>query len=324
MTSQSPAFSKESHYQDAMSGPIAALWEQRQEGTFHGHQQCPIGWVHLISRPHNDKVIVVVNGRVETYWKYQELFFDFVQQGYDVYALDHRGQGVSGRLVDDNEMGYVEHFDDYVTDLQQFIDHVVLPQGYQHHYLLGHSMGGAIASLYLSHSPNVFERAVLSAPMHGIYVEPTLKPFMMPLIGLIECITRQPRYAFGQKPYYAKPFDGNLLTGSHPRYQWFRDLYEARPDLRIGGASNHWVWESLKAVKTVQHCAASITTPLLLLQGSDDRIVCNQAQHRFAQCVQHHGGQCDLQVIQGAHHELLFEVDPLRNQALIAMLQHFA
>jgi len=31
--------------------------------------------------------------------------------------MSHRGQGESGRMTSDPQMGYVEYFDDYVADL---------------------------------------------------------------------------------------------------------------------------------------------------------------------------------------------------------------
>ncbi len=316
-------FSQEEHFPSTMATHINQMWQQRHEGRFTGVKQCELGWVSL-TPGQSDKVIVVVNGRVETYWKYQELFYDLIQQGYHIYSLDHRGQGVSDRLVEDKEMGYVEQFDDYVEDLNWFVENIVKPQGYKQHFILGHSMGGAITSLLLARYPQLFDRAVLSAPMHGIYVKPHLKPLAEALIGITECFSSTPRYAIGQKPYYAKPFDGNLLTHSKVRYQWFRELYDQKPALRIGGASNHWVWESIKASRQAIKLASNITIPVLLLQGSEDKIVDNASQVRFSQAANQGQGQCDFQIIQGSRHEILFESDPLRHQALTAILHHFA
>ncbi|PSV45608.1 alpha/beta fold hydrolase [Photobacterium indicum] len=314
-------FSQEDRYAETMSGPVAEMWKQRQEGTFKGVDDLNIGWVSLTGYNH-DKAIIVVNGRIESYWKYQELFYDLVKQGYDVYAIDHRGQGISDRLAKDNELGHVEEFDDYVTDLKTFFDTVVTPKKYKQHFLLGHSMGGTISTLFLAKYPSLIKRAVLSAPMHGIQLSNWMKPIASPFARVVEQLQRQPNYAPGQVPYYPKPFLNNKLCQSQIRYQWFRDLYENKPALKIGGPSARWVWQGMAAANRCITQAANIATPILLIQGSDDNIVDNQAHHRFCQAMNQANRSCELKTINGARHELLFEKDAYRNTVLAATFSH--
>ncbi|MCP4955832.1 MAG: alpha/beta fold hydrolase [Photobacterium aquimaris] len=303
-----------------MAGPISALWQQRHQSTLQGANHCQLSWVSL-TPGHSDKVIVIVNGRIESYYKYQELFFDLINQGYHIYALDHRGQGMSQRLITDAEMGYIDQFDDYVTDLHRFITDIVTPQGYQHHYLLGHSMGGTISSLLLARYSTIFDRAVLSAPMHGIHLKPSLRFIAEPLARLNDHLHRQPTYAPGQRCYYPKPFVNNPLTHSEIRFQWFKDLYQQYPQIRLGGASNRWVWQSIAAARACIDEASNITTPTLVLQGSADHIVDNQAHTRFCQQIP---TKSRLVTITDARHELLFESDQYRNIALTEICNHFA
>lgn len=320
MTTSALHFSQEATFSNMMAGPITTLWQQRYQGTLQGVNQCQLSWVSL-TPGHSDKVIVIVNGRIESYYKYQELFFDLINQGYHIYALDHRGQGMSQRLTADLEMGYVDQFDDYVTDLHTFINDIVKPQGYRHHYLLGHSMGGTVSSLLLARYPKLIDRAALSAPMHGIYFKPSLRPFAEPLARFNDYLHRLPTYAPGQRPYYSKPFANNPLTHSEIRFQWFKTLYQQQPQLRLGGASNRWVWQSIAAARESLTIAKNITTPTLVLQGSADRIVDNQAHDLFCQQIPHYS---QLITITDARHELLFESDQYRNIALTAICNHFA
>ncbi|GHA43406.1 alpha/beta fold hydrolase [Photobacterium aphoticum] len=315
-------FTQESHFLDTLAGPAATLWHAREEGHFSGVDGCRIGWMALTAA-HHKKAIVVVNGRIESYWKYQELFYDLFQQGYDIYALDHRGQGVSGRLAADTELGHVEQFSDYVTDLTTFYTEVVAPKNYRHRHLLAHSMGGTIASLFLAAFPETLTSAVLSAPMHGIAIKNWMRPIASPLARVVEQFQRQPGYAPGQMPYYPKPFADNPLSHSAVRYQWFRDLYHDHPELRIGGPSARWVWQGLAAANLCVSQAGAITTPVLILQAGADTIVDNAAQHRFCQAMQQAERDCQLITIEGARHELLFESDGFRNPSLQAALAHF-
>lgn len=326
MTAQPPHyfdFTQESQFTETMAGPVAKMWQHRQEGMFQGVDNLSIGWVSLTGYNH-DKAIIVVNGRIESYWKYQELFYDLVKQGYDVYALDHRGQGISDRLVQDTELGHVEEFDDYVSDLKTFFDTVVKPKDYLQHFMLGHSMGGTIATLFLAQYPALIDSAVLSAPMHGIRISNWMKPIASPLARVVEQLQRQPDYAPGQVPYYPKPFTDNPLCQSQVRYQWFRELYESKPELKIGGPSARWVWQGLAAANRCIEQAAQITTPILLLQGSADHIVDNLAHQRFYQAMLQADRPCQLTIIDGARHELLFEQDQYRNPVLAATFSHLS
>jgi lysophospholipase len=63
-------------------------------------------------------------------------------------------------------MGHVRDFQDYVSDLRKFYTDFVRPTAHKKHVLLGHSMGGCIASLYLEKHNQDFDAAVLSSPMH--------------------------------------------------------------------------------------------------------------------------------------------------------------
>lgn len=325
MTAQPPHFydfSLEPHFAETMQGPAAALWQQREEGEFKGVDDRTIGWVSLTGF-NRDKAIVVINGRIESYWKYQELFYDLTQQGYDVFAIDHRGQGVSDRLVDDTELGHVEEFDHYVDDFNTFINTVVAPRGYQQHFMLAHSMGGTVGTLFVEQHPDFFDSVVLSAPMHGIHLTQWMKPIASPLARVIEQLQSQPDYAPGQVPYYPKPFLDNKLSQSEVRYQWFRDLYEHKPELKIGGPSARWVWQGMAAAKKCVQHAYQITAPVLLIQGSDDTVVDNSAHDVFHHAVNQAGGDCEIKVIHGARHELLFEQDKYRTPILAATLTHF-
>ncbi len=315
--------SMEPDFAATMAGPVTECWAQRRQSQFAGVGGVPIAWMSLTGFS-ADRAIVLVNGRVETFHKYQELCWELTRQGYDVFALDHRGQGCSGRLTPDSQLGHVEEFADYVSDLHTFIDTIVKPAGYPQLFILGHSMGGTVTSLYLAQYPDEIAAAVLSAPMHGIKVSHWMKPIASPLARVAEQLQRQPGYAPGQTPYYPKPFADNPLCQSQCRYEWFRNLYEDQPALKLGGPSSRWVWQALSAARQSVALAGQIRCPVLLLQNEQDTIVDNRAQNLFCQQIRQAGGQCQVKVIKGARHEVLFEQDLQRVQAVTAVLEHFA
>ncbi len=319
----SNTYTQEALFQQTMRENIAPWWHSRQQGYHVTRDHKQLYWCSMTA-PQHTKAIVVVNGRIESVSKYQELFYDLFQQGYDIYSFDHRGQGLSDRLTVDPQMGYIEHFDDYVKDMNELIISFQLAH-YQRRYLLAHSMGGAITLRYLqSHQTLSFDAVALSAPMLGIHMSWHLRPIALLLTRLLSHCQTMPNYAPGYGPYLAKPFVDNPLTHSEVRYQWFRELYEQHPELQLGGPSSRWVWQSLLAIKHCFQHTQRLKLPLLLLQAGQDSVVCNRAQTRFMNLLAQQQRQSSMDIIAGARHELLFETDRYRNLALDQILDFFA
>ncbi|EJN6827208.1 alpha/beta fold hydrolase [Vibrio cidicii] len=315
-----PSYTQENLFEQAIAGPIAALWQQRQEGYFKSSDKTKLYWCKLTD-PKHSKAVLLVNGRIESSWKYQELLFDFYRQGYDVYSYDHRGQGLSDRLVQDSDIGHVYEFDDYVRDLANVVQHFAL-EGYQQCHLVSHSMGGAIATRYLQTYPHhPFDKLVLSAPMFGINLPWYLSPVAIAVSQILTAVYPTPTYAPGHQPYYAKPFEDNPLSQSKARYHWFRQLYTDKPELQVGGPSTRWVWQGLMATKQCLQMTRQLKIPVLLLQAGNDRIVSNQAQNQFYKKLCKTNKNSQMITIDGAQHELLFEQDQYRNQALDALFR---
>ena len=97
------------------------LWHGNfQQQQIIGNGGVVLSCAHMIqAKPSN--ALIIVNGRIESYLKYQDLANDFYQQGYSVYMYDHRGQGLSGRQLSNKHKGHVDSFSDYVDDLECII-----------------------------------------------------------------------------------------------------------------------------------------------------------------------------------------------------------
>ncbi|MCA2015416.1 alpha/beta fold hydrolase [Vibrio tritonius] len=316
------SFTQEDQFLARMNSEVADLWQQRNEGFYRAFDKKKVYWCSL-TNPNHTKAIVMVNGRIESTWKYQELFFDLYQNGYDIYSFDHRGQGLSQRLIDNIEMGHVGEFNDYITDLIALLELFDLEK-YQQRFLLGHSMGGAIATRYVQMTPqHPFHALAVTAPMFGVNMPWQLRPIAIPLTHVMTATSSTPKYAPGFAGYYAKPFDINPLTHSEVRYQWFRKLYEERPELKLGGPSTRWVWQGLIAAKQCLQLTRQVKLPTLVVQAEADTIVDNKAQTRFITKLAKTNTQCHIELIHGAKHELMFESDQYRNQVLTSILDFF-
>lgn len=306
-------------------GPLTDFWRQREEAEFTGVGNIPVRFVRFHAAEH-DRVIVVCPGRIESYVKYAELAYDLFHLGFDVLIIDHRGQGRSGRILPDRHRGHVDNFDDYVDDLQAFWQQEVVPGPWRKRYILAHSMGGAIATLLLQRQPQRCDAIALCAPMFGIVIR--LPEWMVRHI-LNWAEGYQPfreSYALGTGRWHALPFSINVLTHSRVRYRRNLRCYADDPQLRVGGPTNHWVREGILAGEKVLAGAAQDTTPMLLLQAEEERVVDNRMHDRFCEIRAAAGHPCEggkPLVIKGAYHEILFEKDAMRSVALNAIVDFF-
>ena len=82
----------------------------------------------LYEQPSATRAVIVLHGYTESGEKFREMTWYFLQSGFNVYAIDHRGHGRSARAVDETWLTHVDHFSDYVRDLEAFMDRVVLPR----------------------------------------------------------------------------------------------------------------------------------------------------------------------------------------------------
>lgn len=335
MTIADDNFTTEEQLASHYTGQINTFWHQGDFSSFTGVKNTRINYaafIHHETTPSlSNKCLVIASGRSESYLKYKELSFDLFKQGFSVFLIDHRGQGLSERALNNPHKGYVEDFQYYVDDLAYFIENIVNKHCQSKPYLLAHSMGGAIAARYLQDYPDNIQAAVLSSPMLGFNSGGIPSFIAEPLIRskarFNQWIDDTPWYLLGQKDYSHSQFVDNPLMHSKLRYQQFSQLYKETPAIQLGGVTLKWLTESITALKTIFANVSKITTPTLVIQAGAEKIVNNQAQDDFCQQLHSlHPQSCPNGkpvVIADAYHELFFESDIYRNQALSAVTAWF-
>ncbi|MGL6176681.1 MAG: alpha/beta fold hydrolase [Vibrionaceae bacterium] len=291
------------------------FWATRKQGQFVATDGLRLQWCAFEKSTHT-KAIVIVNGRTETQLKYVELFYDLFSQGFDIYSYDHRGQGLSQRLISGCDAGHVVFFDDYVDDLEAFFKTVVSQKQHQTRLLLGHSMGGAVSCLYAARNPATIHKVVLVAPMLDIALPKWQRPFAEPLTWALAQCQHPPTYLLGQSSFAQKSTDITLLTHSQARHAHSKRLYIDKPSLQVGGPTARWVWQSLQAAPRLQKAAQTIPLPMLFLQGAQEQIICNEAIRQAHRQRTKQALPSQLFCLDNARHELLFEQDSVRDQVL--------
>ncbi len=310
----------EKGYATAYLNTIVPFLRTGETYTFPTRDGLSLSGVRFI-HPSAKGTILILTGRTEPWLKYGEVFYDLYAKGYSVYAYDHRGQGLSPHLVKANhEIGHIDHFNNYVYDLEDFLKEVLLPAGDRNLFLFAHSMGGGIAAQYLARGKTPFKAAVLNAPMLTINTAPYPIPIAMAISGASMGIGLGEAYAHGRGNYDPNTkFEGNGVTSSPERFWMTNAVFNANPGTIVGGPSNAWVYRSLVATPKIVRRMKSITTPMLMFQAANDSIVMSKGENDGCASTK----ACRLVRFAGAQHEILMEKDAIRDPALAMILSFF-
>ena len=266
---------------------------KHEEGFFKGVRDNRIYYQYWLPEDETKAVLLVVHGLAEHSGRYMNLVHHFLPLGYAVYAIDHPGHGRS-----DGQRVYVERFTDFTDTLTLFREMIRDRQKDKQVFLVGHSMGGLIGALYLLDHQKELAGAVLSGPAVKIPDNiPAVTIFLgkalsvlAPRLGLIA-----PPEASGvsRDPAVVQAYETDPL------------VYRGKMTPRLGS-------EMLKAMRCVATESSRITLPLLILQGSADRLV----DPSGAQMLHDRVASPDKRIIlyEGLYHEVFNE--PEHNQVL--------
>ncbi|KAG0481605.1 hypothetical protein HPP92_012463 [Vanilla planifolia] len=102
--------------------------------------------------------------------------------GFAVYGMDYEGHGKSSGL-----QGYIPCFEDLVNDCSVFYTSICEREENKKkkRFLLGESMGGAVALLLHMKQPTYWDGAVLVAPMCKIAPEMTPHPLVIKVLDML-------------------------------------------------------------------------------------------------------------------------------------------
>ncbi|MFZ7158810.1 alpha/beta fold hydrolase [Avibacterium gallinarum] len=282
-----------------------------------GKQGCQIAYRHFLHAESSPnavrKLMILVNGRAENMLKWSELAYDFYQWGYDVLLFDHRGQGYSQRLLADKDKGYIDEFRFYCEDMDAVIKQITHHYAYSQQYLLAHSLGSLISAYYLANYDHHIQSAVLSSPFFGLPTKHLLRDEL--IINLMMLFGQGQRYVFGKSAYKPANLDQNELSFCKTRMKWMNRINRYFPELSLGGPTFRWVHLCLTAIKGLEKILSRIEIPVLVLQAGKEKIVENAQLEKLVACLPK--GQ--LITVENAKHEILFERDKIRAEALSAV-----
>lgn len=273
--------------------------------------------------------LVISPGRTESSLKYLETAYDFIQQGYSpVYVINHRGQGLSDRMLADTHKGHVEDFGYYMRDFARFMDYVLKDKNIDKSRLfaIAHSMGGAIITDYAMNYASPFKAVAMSAPMFKIPLatseDQLLRDTFLACYVQFACDNYIPDG--GPFTWAGRVFDENDVTHSRTRFHYRDHLWRTWPSLQLGSPTIRWVRESVQGnikrrdITKLKH----ITSPFLILQAEEELVVDNTGHAPICQRMAPH--KCRIERVRGSYHEMLMEKDSIRKPVVTRILSFFA
>ncbi|MEN3214654.1 lysophospholipase [Mycobacterium avium] len=237
-------------------------------------------------------VLVLAHGFGEHARRYDHVARRFGAAGLVTYALDHRGHGRSG-----GKRVLVRDIHEYTTDFDTLVGIATR----EHHGLkcivVGHSMGGGIVFAYGVERPDNYDLMVLSGPAVAAQdqVSPLLALAAKVLGGIVPGLP-------------AQELDADAVSRDPEVVAAYRNdplVYHGKVPAGVGRAL-------LQVGETMPQRAPALTAPLLVVHGSDDRLIPVAGSRRLVECVG--SADVELKVYPGLYHEVFNE--PEREQVL--------
>lgn len=257
--------------------------------------------------------LIFQTGRADFIEKYIESFDHWRREGWAIEGFDWRGQGGSGRMLEDGRIGHGPPYETMLSDLaaycREWLDRAPGP-----HILLGHSMGGHLVLRALAEKALPVDGAVLLSPMLGLNTGLIGEPLGR-LIARLLC-----RIGWTERPAWSE--DGNKGSGhrqrnlTHSEARYADELWWRAQDatLDVGPPTWGWLRDSWASIAGLFQpgMLERVGTPILTLCAEHDPLVMTPAVKRAARRLPNVRLACNPE----ASHELLREIDPIRTWAL--------
>ena len=197
-------------------------------------------------------VVVIAHGAGEHSGRYAHVAQRLADEGYAVYALDHRGHGRS-----EGPRAVIDRIDNAVADLERLIVLAGSEQPGMPLFLLGHSVGATIAVRYAIAHQDRLAGLILSAPLAAL--EAASPPTRLVARLLSALVPHLPLFAV----------DPTLVSRDPDVVK----AYETDPLVHHGRLPARTIAELARAVDSLPQEVRAITVPTLIMYGSGDHLV---------------------------------------------------
>jgi acylglycerol lipase len=257
-----------------------------QEATFQVKDGTHVFWQSW--RPASPKaVVVIVHGLKDHGDHYAVEALSLASAGYAVYAADLRGHGNS-----EGERVWVRHFEEYRSDLGEFLARVKAADPGHPLFLFGHSMGGAIVVSYVLAHPDDQTGFILSGP--ALKLPPDIGSFKVSMISGVAAIF--PHLHVLSLPDKDFSRDPAVVAGM-----------AKDPLIFDGDGPARTAVELLHTMQDIEKHMEEVRSPFLVMHGTADKATNPEGSKDLVR----RAGATDktLKLYDGFYHDLLHEPD---------------
>ena len=230
-------------------------------------------------------LIVVVHGYAEHSARYESAALHLARNGYAVQAFDMRGHGRS-----QGKRCFVRAFDDYLDDLHVLLLEAARRWPRKPMFLLAHSLGGLIASLFVIGERAELSGLILSAPSVKLGRDfSELKARASLVLGRL--FPHLPTLRFRSSSISR---DSTVVRA----YQTDGLVYHGRTPARTAS-------EIIRAIRRVRLNAERIAIPLLVMHGGRDQVADVEGSREL--CARARSADKRVRVYDGLYHEIMNE-----------------
>jgi alpha-beta hydrolase superfamily lysophospholipase len=275
-----------------MGSTLPLMTTTRSERTFDG-----VGGVRIVYDVWTPDVtpravVILSHGFGEHARRYDHVAARFGRDGLVTYALDHRGHGRSG-----GKRALVKDISDYTGDFDTLVGIASKEHPGLTRIVLGHSMGGGIVFAYGVERPDDYDLMMLSGP--AVAAQTAVSPVLAWVAKTVGVIA--PGLPLQQ-------LDANAVS----RDPAVVNAYNTDPLVYHGKVPGGVARALLLVGDTMPQRAAALTAPLLVVHGSEDRLIPVDGSRQLVDAVG--SSDVELKVYPGLYHEVFNE--PERDQVL--------
>ena len=258
---------------------------EHTEGRFSGYKGLTLYYRCWLPETEAKSIVLVVHGWAEHSGRYANLVNHLVPKGYAIYAHDHRGHGMSG-----GRRGYVERFSDYLDDLKTFFDLVRGEHSDKKIFIVGHSMGGTIATAYAIRHQRELAGLLLSGA--SLKLGSSMPSALVPLARILSIMV--PTLGITTLDASAISQDRAVV-----------DAYINDPLVYRGKITCRFAGEMIKTLSKLPSQVTEINLPILIMHGSADRLGDPEGSRLLYDRVR--SSDKTLKLYEGFYHEIFNE-----------------